>query len=91
MPYFEVDGESIYSKLSDAKFHSLRFHDGMQPADDAAGVQTLPLYPNIASIFGSEESFTVVLRPDNYIGMLYKGTDLGRADEYMRDRIGRPL
>jgi 2-polyprenyl-6-methoxyphenol hydroxylase-like FAD-dependent oxidoreductase len=91
MPYFEVDGESIYSKLRDAKFHSLRFHDGVQPADDATGVQTLPLYPNIASIFGSEESFTVVLRPDNYIGMLYKGTDLGRADEYMRDRIGRPL
>jgi 2-polyprenyl-6-methoxyphenol hydroxylase-like FAD-dependent oxidoreductase len=80
MPYFTIDGASIYEKLTAPKFHLLRFSDGFTNTPDYS--QTLekygefidfhefPLYPNIAEIFGTKTSFALVLRPDNYIGLI---------------------
>lgn len=89
MPYFEVEGASIYDRLHEPRFHILQFLDGkQQPAGDApfdqgiADLHSLPLYPNVSEIFGSKESFTVLLRPDNYIGYIGVGSDLDGAKKY---------
>lgn len=89
MPYFEIEGASIYDLLHEPKFHILQFHDGKGPVTDAsfnaeiADLYSLPLYPNVSEIFGTQESFTVLLRPDNYIGYIGGGTDLDGVKKYL--------
>jgi 2-polyprenyl-6-methoxyphenol hydroxylase-like FAD-dependent oxidoreductase len=75
MPYFEIDGASIYDRLRAPKFHLLTFFDGENkpPAfagNDSMDFYEIPLYPNIAEIFGASKTFSVLLRPDNYIGLI---------------------
>jgi len=93
MPYFLVEGESIYERLHDSKFHLIRFFDGGRPgadlSDDFGGLvdsHSFPLYPNIAEIFGSSESFSVFLRPDNYIGLIATGHSPDAVNFYL-DKI----
>lgn len=75
MPYFEVEGTSIYEKLKEPKFHLLTFFDGENKPpefaeNDFIDVHEFPLYPNIAEIFGATKTFSLLLRPDNYIGLI---------------------
>jgi len=78
MPYFMVEGVSIYDKLQEPKFHLLTFFDGSgNPPDfpktefsELTDFHDLPLYPHIAEVFGTNESFMALLRPDNYIGFI---------------------
>ena len=86
MPYFVVDGNSIYDRLHEPKFHWLIFSDG-QDGDASDGLSDefadrvdrheIPLYPRVAEIFGTDKSFSVLLRPDNYIATV--SSDLTRA------------
>ncbi|MBA2334555.1 MAG: FAD-dependent monooxygenase [Blastocatellia bacterium] len=94
MPYFLVDGKSIYDKLHQPKFHLLIFQDGqndrkamdgeiqMEFADlvDSAIVQ---LDPQVAEIFGTANPFNVLLRPDNYIGAISSDASLGPMKNYL--------
>jgi hypothetical protein len=80
MPYFLLEGASIYDRLREPKFHLIAFSDGRhQPPDlgavltdraDSIDFHVVPLYPNIAEIFGARESFILLLRPDNYVGLI---------------------
>ena len=81
MPWFEVDGASIYDRLRAPLFHLIVFFDGkteVPPLPDdlmadwkgLINTTVISLYPNITSIFGTQESFYIILRPDNYIGLL---------------------
>lgn len=77
MPYFEIEGKSVYENLKEPKFHLIKFFDGSNQskisADDLPDFidfHELPLYPNIAEMFGATETFYVLLRPDNYIGLI---------------------
>ncbi len=75
LPFFTVDGASVYERLKEPKFHLLTFLDGAnKPAEFAGNDFTdsfeIPLYPNIAEIFGATKTFRVLLRPDNYIGLI---------------------
>lgn len=81
MPWFEVDGASIYDRLREPVFHLIVFFDGkteipplpdevMQEWDGLIDSTVISLYPNIAEIFGVKRSFFVILRPDNYIGLI---------------------
>ena len=78
MPYFTVEGASVYDKLHQPKFHLITFFDGSgNPPDfpenefsELMDFHDLPLYPHIAKIFGSNKSFMLLLRPDNYIGFI---------------------
>ena len=96
MPYFTVEGNSIYDRLREPKFHLLVFSDGTASMpeignefDGLADVHTFPLYPNIAEIFGTSKSFTVLLRPDNYIGMMDAGFSIDGVRNYLRKVDGR--
>lgn len=81
MPWFEVEGASIYDRLREPIFHLVVFFDGkteipplpddlMQEWDGLIDSTVISLYPNIADIFGAKNSFFVILRPDNYIGLI---------------------
>ena len=81
MPWFEVEGASIYDRLREPAFHLIVFFDGkteIPPLPDdllkewqgLIDSNFLSLYPNIAEIFGVKHSFFVILRPDNYIGLI---------------------
>ncbi|MGD9588621.1 MAG: FAD-dependent monooxygenase [Pyrinomonadaceae bacterium] len=91
MPYFLVDGQSIYDRLHEPRFHLIVFSDGSaeqagmsEDLDGLADVHTIPLYPHIAEIFDTEATFCVLLRPDNYIGFIGKGYDIEGVKDYLK-------
>ena len=99
MPYFVVDGKSIYDRLHQPKFHWLVFSDAQ---GDFEAVKTelegryaelvdtgvIPLYPQVAEAFGTDKSFNVLLRPDNYIGFISTETSLSGLRIYLNEFIG---
>ncbi|MGB7070891.1 MAG: FAD-dependent monooxygenase [Pyrinomonadaceae bacterium] len=89
MPYFLIDGKSIYDGLQNPNFHLLIFSDGSSRVpdplniDDTTDVRVLPLHANIAGIFGTTRSFTVLVRPDNYIGYISSGVSVDGVKVYL--------
>ena len=90
MPWFEIEGRSIYDSLHEPKFHVLFFTDGkdqiiekLEDLGELIDEHSFPLYPNVAQIFGSSESLTVVLRPDNYIGLIAAGVSSEPVRSYL--------
>ena len=102
MPYFPVEGESVYDRLRQPKFHLLAFMEESSPAHasvpevesryaDLFDFQTLPLRPHAAEAFGTDKPFTVLLRPDNYIGYISAETSSSGLRAYLQDFIGHSL
>ena len=100
MPYFLVDGENVYDRLRDPKFHLLIFSDGQQNYEglkreleagygDSADFHIIPLYPRVVELFGSHQTFQVLLRPDNYIALLSSDCSLNGLKSYFNRIIGR--
>lgn len=96
MPYFLIEGESIYDRLREPKFHLILFADGTQPVDEVGkfdeelmDVHQIPLYPNIADTFGTGESFCILLRPDNYIGMISTEITPAAIQTYLKQALGK--
>ncbi|MEP6742472.1 MAG: FAD-dependent monooxygenase [bacterium] len=116
MPYFLVDGRSVYDQLRAPKFHLVQFSDGESaragPNDshvratdrgntfgDGQNVlsdagnnsklidrHVIPLYPQVAEIFGTDKPFTLLLRPDNYIAFISSDTSARPLSNYF-DRL----
>ncbi|MDQ3712337.1 MAG: FAD-dependent monooxygenase [Acidobacteriota bacterium] len=97
MPYFTIEDASIYDRLREPKFHLLVYSDGAgdfqnfatELKNESASMldfSVTPLYPNIAEIFGAKTSFVLLLRPDNYIGLLSSDVSVERLREYL-DKI----
>jgi 2-polyprenyl-6-methoxyphenol hydroxylase-like FAD-dependent oxidoreductase len=102
MPYFLVEGQSIYDRIRQPKFHWLVF-PGTQ--DDFRAVKAelenqnpefvdfnvIPLHPQIAEVFDTNQSFSVLLRPDNYIAFLSTETSLKRVKTYLKELTTRSI
>jgi 2-polyprenyl-6-methoxyphenol hydroxylase-like FAD-dependent oxidoreductase len=99
MPYFTVEGESVYDRLREPKFHLLAFTDGqgavrvsdVEAERRYAGLvdfQTLPLSREAAEAFGAGGPFEVLLRPDNYVGYVSAKAAPGRWKAYLDDIVG---
>jgi 2-polyprenyl-6-methoxyphenol hydroxylase-like FAD-dependent oxidoreductase len=99
MPYFLVDGNSIYDKLHEPKFHWLLFSNSQSDfqklkADLESQYAELvvfnanPLHPQAAELFGTDKSFSVLLRPDNYIGFISQETSSGELRVYLKQFVG---
>lgn len=94
MPYFLAEGKSIYDTLREPKFHLLTFSDGegdYQTESEFARTwahvldhHIVPLYPHVAEVFGVSKPFTVLLRPDNYIGFISAETSSSRVMAYLQ-------
>jgi 2-polyprenyl-6-methoxyphenol hydroxylase-like FAD-dependent oxidoreductase len=90
MPYFVVDGASIYDRLREPKFHVISFSDGQETnaasatLPEIADHHRVPLFPHIAEAFGQTKSFNVLLRPDNYISTISEGSSLAPIEDYLK-------
>lgn len=94
MPWFFVDGESVYERLRQPGFHLLVFTDGRTdipplPADLMAAWDgkidstVISLTPEISKIFGTDKAFYLILRPDNYIGIISDNFSGDAVREYL--------
>lgn len=96
MPYFTTEGVSVYDRLREPKFHLINFFDGANAAPafseelkhelgdgSLMDFHLLPLYPNVAEIFGANKSFNVLLRPDNYIGLISSDIMTSAVKDYL--------
>lgn len=99
LPYFLIDGKSVYDQLRAPRFHLLSFSDGATDyqslrkeieAEYPALVdyRVVPLYPHVAELFGSDKPFNVLLRPDNHIGFLSQEMGLDQVRAYLTEVIG---
>ena len=99
MPYFLVDGASIYDELHEPKFHLLGVSDGQDDhqslkaelEDQYAGLvdfNAIPLSPEAAEAFGANNPFSVLLRPDNYIGFISTKASLNGLRIYLKKFVG---
>lgn len=81
MPWFEVDGCSVYNLLREPKFHLLLFLNGdpqvpplpnelMGQWSGLADTSIIPFDDKVKVVFGTDEPFFALLRPDNYIGLI---------------------
>jgi 2-polyprenyl-6-methoxyphenol hydroxylase-like FAD-dependent oxidoreductase len=100
MPYFLVDGESVYDKLHQPKFHLLAFSDGRSDYQglkaelereyaDWVYFNVIRLQPQVAEVFGADQPFSLLLRPDNYIGFISPKTSLEGLRAYLGELVGR--
>ncbi len=99
MPYFLVDRESIYDQLRAPKFHLLDFSDGKNDGldlqrklgkeyDDLISFKHILLSTHTTEIFGTTQSFKLLLRPDNYIGLIAPEIFPANLETYMREALG---
>ena len=103
LPYFLYDGHSVYDQLRAPKFHLLTFSDCLSDdagdyrkatAEIASKYADLldqyfvPLYPEVTEIFGTDKSFQVLLRPDNYIAFISSEISSRRLVAYLSEIIG---
>jgi 2-polyprenyl-6-methoxyphenol hydroxylase-like FAD-dependent oxidoreductase len=99
MPYFLIDGESIYDKLHQPKFHLLFFSNAQgnfqalkteleNLSAEIVVIKASLLDPQVADIFGTDKSFNVLLRPDNYIGFISPEASLDGLRVYLNKFIG---
>ena len=81
MPWFTIDEKSIYDSLREPVFHLVIFHDGkseipplseelLNQWEGKIDSHFYSLFPHVAEVFGTSESFYLILRPDNYIGLI---------------------
>lgn len=92
MPYFLVDGKSVYEWLQLPKFHLLTFTNETDSPPTAEEIQdeftipldyhVFPLSERVSEIFGSDKPFSVLLRPDNYIGFVSSNAPLEQVKAY---------
>ena len=100
MPYFLIDGHSIYDKLRAPKFHLLPFANG--PNQDAGNYQVttdaigsnyadlldqdvITINPQVAELFGTDKPFHVFLRPDNYIAFISSENSSDQLASYLKN------
>lgn len=95
LPYFLVDGQSIFDKLKQPGFHLLifsnrsrhEFCDEFQKNFGHLGdCQVVPIDARVSEIFENEEDFVVLLRPDNHIAFISSEISLIPVRDYLQSR-----
>ena len=92
LPYFLVDGKSIFDQLKEPKFHLLVFSNEEQKSlceefvrefGDVAACQVVPVDARVREIFEKENDFIVFLRPDNHIAFISSELSLDTVRDYL--------
>lgn len=96
MPYFTLPNGSIYDELRQPRFHWLVFTNDpinlirakMETIDTALiDFHQIPLSPPITEIFGTDQPFHLLLRPDNYIVFIAPKTSVSEVKAYF-NKVG---
>jgi len=99
MPYLTIDGEGVYDWIHAPTFHLLMFTHDVEKLEESresieqelpntVDCEIFPLTQQVAAIFGTEESFNVLLRPDNHIAFLSFEDPLAQLRAYLDKAIG---
>lgn len=95
MPYFKVNGMNIYDNLKQPMFHWLMFSNCtnqqaewrehiMQEHQHIVDAHCFILTPEIEQIFCTDQPFALLLRPDNYIGLISLDLSFEPVERYLR-------
>jgi 2-polyprenyl-6-methoxyphenol hydroxylase-like FAD-dependent oxidoreductase len=85
LPYFLVDGKSIFDRLKAPKFHVLLFGNGeCQNLEDLVDCHHISIDERISEIFGTEHDFGILLRPDNHIAFIASEMTPEKVEDYFR-------
>ncbi|HJU92085.1 MAG TPA: FAD-dependent monooxygenase [Pyrinomonadaceae bacterium] len=96
LPYFVLNGRSIFDQLKEPKFHLLVFSNGEHEAlceqlerelGHVAACQVVPMDARVREVFDKENDFIVFLRPDNHIAFISSEISLDTTRDYL-NRIG---
>ena len=93
LPYFIIDGQSIFDKLKEPKFHVLLFSNSDRKEaceefrSDLIDCHVIPITDRVKEIFEREDDFSVFLRPDNYIAFMSSDITPGMVEEYLQSRV----
>jgi 2-polyprenyl-6-methoxyphenol hydroxylase-like FAD-dependent oxidoreductase len=92
-PYFPIEGTSVFDRLREPKFHLVSFSDGLDGRnsrrlapdyEEIVERVDMPVSPQVAELFGTDKSFDVLLRPDNYIAAISSDTSLTPVENYLK-------
>jgi 2-polyprenyl-6-methoxyphenol hydroxylase-like FAD-dependent oxidoreductase len=101
MPYFLVEGASVYDRLRAPKFHLLTFAGGRDDFQtlkselegryaELIDFQALPLDSRAEEIFGADRPFHMLLRPDNHVALVSAQDSPDAVVSYLNGLAGRP-
>lgn len=97
MPYFLIEGRSVFDQLRAPKFHWIVFgksgSDGEElgAAVEAHGLVDFNVFEinaRVTEIFGTEDAFCLLLRPDNYIAFISNKLSPQLVQDYLATVIG---
>ncbi len=94
MPWFKLDGKSIYGEIKEPRFHLLAFGADDMACEQISAefgtkwqdeiiIRSLPLDDEVRRAFGTESPFLALLRPDNYLGYLSDDLSAEKINEYL--------
>jgi 2-polyprenyl-6-methoxyphenol hydroxylase-like FAD-dependent oxidoreductase len=88
LPYFLVNGESVFAKLKAPKFHVLLFGTGectqFDRWSDLVDCHQIPIDARVSEIFGTSNDFGLLLRPDNQIAFISSEITPEKVADYFR-------
>ena len=99
MPYVLLDGNSIYDKLFQPKFHLLAFlsepsklhvlrNEVASQYAELMDFNAFAISPEVAEVFGTDKDFSVLLRPDNHVGLISANISPSGVEKYLTEFIG---
>lgn len=96
LPYFLLEGRSIFDKLKEPKFHLLMFskrdrgnecEEFVRNFGNLADCHVIPITERVTEIFERDDEFSVFLRPDNYIAFISADDPARMVEEYLQARV----
>ncbi|MEK6280847.1 MAG: FAD-dependent monooxygenase [Acidobacteriota bacterium] len=94
LPYFQIEGKSVYDRLHQPKFHFLVFSDAQNEYQtlkteleneyaEMVDFNVIPSDSQAMEAFGASTSFIVLLRPDNYVGFISTEISVSEVRDYL--------
>lgn len=92
MPWFRIHGRDIYEFICEPRFHLLVFSSEKAPSvsnamndrwEGRVDSHFFAISNEVREIFGRDESFYLILRPDNYIGLISDDFSPEAVDAYL--------
>jgi 2-polyprenyl-6-methoxyphenol hydroxylase-like FAD-dependent oxidoreductase len=99
MPYFLVDGQNIFDRLQQPKFHLLVFASELnrfqklkdeleERYSELVDFNVISHSSEVTKVFETEKDFMVLLRPDNHLGLISVDISTDDVANYLTEFIG---